>query len=501
MRPPLKHQAEALQKSLNCRNYALFFEQRCGKTKVIIDTAAHHYERGLIDAVVIVAWPNGVQNVWAEEWPRDWPEDHPYKLIVWRSGKMDSKTNQQELMESIFFRGMSVIAMNCEALLTATAWSFLSKFYKKRRIMIVADESSWAKTPGSARTKRLLALGRQPAVQLRRILDGTPADEGPLDLYAPCAFLDSNLLGYKTFFAFKAHYAVQEEGYAAGGRKFKKVVGYQNLSELNQRLSKFSMRVLRSDVSDAPPKVYQTRYFQMSDKMRRVYDRLRDEYIADLSDGETPVAGVLKRMTRLQMVARNYYPPEEVGTYCSCDGEGECEVCGGLGITIETTKLQRIDEEDNPAQGALTYELVGLRGPAVVWARFRQDVTDAMQASMDAGRKPVRFDGSVAPVDREEAYRAYRAGEYDDIVATIGSGLSRGRDLTRAGTLIYYSNEFSLRARRQSEDRAESLSRTYSTDVIDLVAQDTRDLDVINALRSKKSIADLIVGDKATEWI
>jgi SNF2 family DNA or RNA helicase len=247
--------------------------------------------------------------------------------------------------------------------------------------------------------------------------------------------------------------------------------------------------------------MYQTVYFEMSDEQRRIYNKLRDEYIAELREEEKPVAEVLKRMIRLQMVTRNYYPPEDIALRCpNCPGV-ECQSCGGLGMLVERTKLQRIDPEYNPSQTALERQLNLLHYPSVIWCMFRQDVDDAIDASLNAGRKPVRFDGSVPPGQREDAYNAFRAGECDDIVATIRSGLSRGRDLTIARTGFFYSNEFALRARRQAEDRTEGLARTISTDVIDFVAEDTRDVDIIEALRRKRSLADLIVGDPPEKWI
>ncbi len=125
---------------------------------------------------------------------------------------------------------------------------------------------------------------------------------------------------------------------------------------------------------------------------------------------------------------------------------------------------------------------------------------DAAEAVRAAGRVPLWFYGPVAPQDREAAYHAFRDGA-GDLIATIASGLSRGRDLSRADTIIYYSNEWSLRLRGQSEDRAEGLDRTRSTGIVDLVAADTRDLDVIEALRAKKSLAELVMGDEPTRWI
>lgn len=501
MRQPFKHQTEALQRSLNRKTFALFFEQRCGKTKVIIDTAAAHFKQGTINGAIVIAWPNGVQHVWNEEWPKDWPESEPYKLVAWRSHGI----KKQILDDLLNFQGMSIFTINCEAM--KPAWTFISQFFKRRRLLVVADESSWGKTPSAERTKRLLALGRHKNAVLRRILDGTPADEGPFDLWAPCAFLDLNLLGYPTFFGFKAHFGEYKEGYAPGGRKFKQLVTHRNLDELNEKLSHFSMRVKRSDISDAPPKIYRSLYFELTPKIRKVYDRLRDEYIADLNIGEQIVENVLKRMIRLQMVARNYYPPEEVGIVCkSCLSEGfndseTCEICDGLGIIVEKTKLERIDKEHHPAQDVLIQELKQINNPVVIWAKFRQDVTDVIDALELAGRTSVRFDGTVSAHQREEAYQAFINGEVDSIAATVGSGLSRGRNLTRAGSIIYYSNDFGLRTRRQSEDRAESLSRKISTDIVDLVAENTRDIDIITALRDKKSLAELIMGDPPEQWL
>ncbi len=130
-----------------------------------------------------------------------------------------------------------------------------------------------------------------------------------------------------------------------------------------------------------------------------------------------------------------------------------------------------------------------------MWCRFKQDVLDAVAAVEAAGKTAWRYDGAVPAGERERAYQAFRAGERDAIVATVASGLQRGKDLTRAGTLVYYSNDFSRRARGQSEDRSESLDRTFSTGIVDLVATDTRDGDVVDALRRKLEVARTVMGD------
>jgi len=55
---PYDHQLEAFNLSCEVESFALLMEQGTGKTKVIIDTAAHLFGLGRIDAVLVVA-PNG----------------------------------------------------------------------------------------------------------------------------------------------------------------------------------------------------------------------------------------------------------------------------------------------------------------------------------------------------------------------------------------------------------------------------------------------------------
>lgn len=503
-RAPRAHQMEGLRISAHRKEFAILYDPRCGKTKVIWDTAQINYRCPPynIDGVLIISWPSGVNRVWVEdELPKDIPPDLPTTAVIWRSGKMDNKANREKLAELLTFEGLSVLSLNCEALITPLSWAYVGKFLKARRCLVVADED-WAASPGSARTKRLLAIGRHPHAVMRRFLSGTPADESPLDLFAPCAFLSPALLGHKSFWSFKSRYARLEQGYAPGAsHTFQRVVGYQNLDELQEKLSKFSHRVRRADISDAPAKTYQKRYFQLSPKQRQVYNRLRDEFQIELSSGEQSLPNVLDRLTKLSMVARGYYPPQRVGTVCvACNGSG-CDICLDCGIVIEITKLERIDPDRNPAAEALVEELRFARGPLVIWNRFIQDVVDTQEVLRRSGRFPGRYDGTVPSAAREASYLAFKAGELDSLVATGTSGLSRGHDLSRAETLIYYSDGYSLRGRRQTEDRAEQIGRTISTGVIDLIAEDTVDEARVAAQREKLSLAEMLLRDPPSKWL
>jgi hypothetical protein len=383
----------------------------------------------------------------------------------------------------------------------------------------------------SGQTKKLLTLGGRHGrdtsnIVVRAILDGTPVDETPYDIYYPSEFLKPGLLGYNTISAFRARYSEYETETLTNGcvvpagkrfNKFKamngdsdpydrfpKFVRYRNLDELRTRLFQFAMRVRREDISDAPPKQYESCFFEMTDRQRRFYDRLAGEYVADLDRGPLPVREILRRMTRLQMVARNYWPPERSGVPCAaCDGDGftedgeDCEVCEGLGGRIVWSDLEHIDPDNNPALDALLERMSTVDGPFVVWCRFRQDARDVLAALRTAGYNALPYWGDYSDSENQVNYHTFKdgTGDKDAMVATIAGGPSQGKNLGRAVALIYYSNEYKLRLRRQTEDRAEGLLKTFSTAVIDLIAVNTRDADVVAALRAKRDLAALVLGD------
>lgn len=459
---------------------------------------------------LVIVWPNGGQHEWARNWPLDWPEGLQYQLVAWRSSKMGKVDHRgvfssPELNDLLEAGGVfRVLVMNCEAILTDLAWNLVGKFLKAHKCLVVADEASWAKNPSSPRTKRLHAVGRHPNAVLRRILDGTPAAEGSLDLWAPCVFLDWRLLGHKSYFTFRNRYAVMTTGYAPGGREFKAQATdeaghklYQNLDELRDKLSAFSFRVRRADVSSTPAPEFSEVFFELTPRQRRVYDRLDLEYEVDKQSGAVPIPLAITRYLRLQMVSRNYLPPEDVGNPCpECAGLNlQCDRCEGTGIVVQRTSLERIDDT-NPALDAFVARASMVVGQGVYWCRFRQDVADLCCALECAGARIGRYDGSVAPRDRQEAYDSFREGKLDAIVCTTGSGISRGHDLSCASTVGYYSNSYVLRDRLQSQDRTESLARRHPTKVFDLIGLDTRDLPIVKALRAKLSIASLLQGDQ-----
>ena len=77
-----------------------------------------------------------------------------------------------------------------------------------------------------------------------------------------------------------------------------------------------------------------------------------------------------------------------------------------------------------------------------------------------------------------------------------------GITLTEAQNVIYYSNNFDLEKRLQSEDRAHRIGQANKVTYVDLVSKDTVDEKIVKALRNKLNLAQEVLGDeKWKEWI
>ena len=162
------------------------------------------------------------------------------------------------------------------------------------------DESTTIKSPKANRTKNIVRLSKY--AEYRRILTGAPVTRSPLDLYTQCEFLDPGLLGYGSFYSFRARYA-EMINRTTGGRTFKQVIGYKRLDELNDLLKSFSSRVLKKDCLDLPDKVYITRKIEMTPEQKKTYNEIKKYAISDLYNEQkerqqVSVTSVLPKLLR-----------------------------------------------------------------------------------------------------------------------------------------------------------------------------------------------------------
>lgn len=504
---PWAKQQEAFAAALDAESnpwyplFAAFMEQRTGKCIVTIGLTAYKWEHGEIDALVVVAAPAGVPANWRDEIdgtphgdpPRRMPDWVPRMTVVWDCGKAEQVGYRQRLEALLIFKGLAILLVPSEAVSTDNWRRYMARFVRRRRTFGVVDETSLVMArAGNKRAKILRGMTRH--TQHRMILDGTPAGESPLAMYPQMAFLDVGILGADNSALFKAKYAEIKMEERRDGRKYPVLVGFKALDEMAERLVPVSFRCTRKECYDIPDKIYAPYRFDLSSDQRRVYDDLSARYEAELPDGSAVSARmVLTRYLRLQQVTSNYWPPEVALAVCpDCSGSG-CAACDDLGGVPVMTSPKVISSRHDSRLDAYNEVLqLNPTAPLITWARFRPDVDKVMQALRDAGRRPVRYDGAVSRDQKELNKRAFQAGDASDIVCNQTAG-HRGLNFGRALGHVFYSNTYSGIVRMQAEDRTEIAGRKEGTFIVDLLARDTNDEDIVTAHLHKLSLSDMIM--------
>ena len=472
---PFDHQRTALETSWREKSHALFMEMGTGKTKVAIDNMAVLHETGLVDAVLIIA-PKGVFDNWLKgEIPAHLPDRIDRKLLRWQPNHTKTFLKEFEELTFEFFYGLKILAMNVEGLSTHKAIEFAEIFLENNESnMVIVDESTNIKNRGAKRTFNIVNLRRK--AKYRRILTGSPITKSPMDLFSQCEFLEPACLGFTSYYAFQGRYAnVQRRN--MGPRQFNQIVGYRKLDELSDKLDKFSTRVLKEDCLDLPDKVYVRRDVTLTPQQMKMYDQMKKLALTQFENGElSTTASVLTQIMRLQQICCGFLAPDD----------GDIQVLPSNRLT----ELMSVVDE--------------IQGKAIIWASYTHDIQQIADALRDRfGPESVAtYYGETPQDERQEIIKKFQDPE-NPLQFFVGQPRTGGYGitLTAAKTVVYYSNNYDLEIRLQSEDRAHRIGQTNKVTYIDLVTPGTIDEKILKALRNKINLASEVLGEDAKTWL
>jgi hypothetical protein len=521
--PPYAHQTEGIKQLVEHRYFALFDEPGAGKSRIVIDAALILFQRGQVDTVIVVApaylrrlvWYHQEMGELAKHLWEDVPafvnEFHQRKNAGWcwfwkeiHGGLKWHVTNYEFIRNEAHLQRLAVHA--------------------GPKMLLVLDESSAIQTWSSQQTRAILKL-RQRCGWVW-LLNGTPGN--PEALYSQAFVMDPSILGCKSFFHFRAKYAIMGEGYAPGGRRFKQVVGWRHeyrlgahetcqtcglsqdhrvhspgpgLEEINALLAPYVLCRRKVDCLDLPPKLPPTTLEAELDKDTwRIYAELEADFIAWLDENvhaSADQAGV--RAIRLAQLTAGFIGGVHSWKKCDCGNSPECERCDGTGTTY-------VDEESRVVGSAkldlLTRWLADQDEPnlkLIVWCRFRFELQRYFHVLDQLGGYVLgRIIGGQRPDEREEAVRLLDprfTPSAPVIVFGIPSAGGFGLNLTAAHHMLYASPYPSLRVRIQSEDRIHRPGQTYPVWYGDVAAtgpngKRTVDHVLIAAQRRQRDVAE-----------
>jgi hypothetical protein len=490
---PWRHQADEFEESCDAEYRAFLWQMRSGKTKIVIDTACHLYKHGKIDTLIIFA-PNGVHENWVvRELPTHAWVSVPYVAKYWRTrvagrkgGNRLSKAEKAawervyeswwaDLRAALTAPELLIVTVNSESMTRPDVRKIVATLLRKRKAMVVWDESSDFRTPGSSRTKMSRSLVRY--APYRRILDGTASHNSPLHLFSQYELLRKSALGFDTYEDFKDRYAVYEEARGPGGRKYPRLKHYQNLEELKSRMAPMSSVVLREDCSDMPAVVQRPVSYEMTPEQVEVYRDVMERIKFEIEEEEVPIKKQVILIGKLQQVVS--------------------------GFVIDSNSVVHDIPGGNPRMEVLAEEVFLSSGPCIIWCQFHEDMDRLMTRLKGLDIGDVReYSGRVSPEAKLEARTLFQTGAIKALVGHPKAG-GRGLELSAASKIIWYSHTFDAIMRAQADERATKMGGG-NVDLVDLVAtvpvwldsQGSGGVDqyILNKVTNKVSIADDVAG-------
>lgn len=475
---PFQHQVEAVEMILRKPYFGNFSEMGTGKTKTTIDAAQILFERNIIDQVLIIA-PASVRAVWYD------PEFGELRKHIWEG--TNGIVMEYHSTEKAWQYGPK---SKRQLMWIITNYDFIRREDRLRdllsfvgpRTLLVLDESSAIKNFKAQQTKACMKIRKQVGRVL--LLNGTPIANSPGDMYTQGFIMDPTILACTNYYQFRARYGVM------GGYLMKQVVKWQNLEDLQARFAPYVIRRLKTECLDLPPKLDPvTMTAVLTPATWKIYKDMRDEFISWLT-GDTVVtaAQAAVKALRLSQITSGFLMGATSATF---DEENIPEPLQ----VISSEKLDLfMDWFANQLEADPNLKLL-------IWSRWRTEVQRlhrALSALYDfqvslgliwGGQKQDERDAALRLLDPRTAPAGPAV-----VIGTPASG-SMGLNLAGAHTVVYVSNDYSLKTRLQSEDRVHRPGQTYPVSYFDMVAvgptgQKTIDHAILRALRNKENLAE-----------
>jgi hypothetical protein len=525
--------------------FALFDDMGAGKSIQTTVAAQILYEQGQIDRVLIIA-PASVRAVWFD------PELGELKKHLWdttpaviteyhaRRRSWETEASKSDKRSKLHF-----FITNYEFIRSKPRLETLLPFCTAKTLLVL-DESSAVKGYKTEQTKACLKLRTKCGRVI--LLNGTPIANSPLDMFSQGNLLDPRILATKSYFHFRARYALM------GGWMQKAIVGWQNLEDMQNRFKPYVLRRLKSECLDLPEKLPPvTLTATLTPATWKIYKQMRDDMIAWLSASTVAVsmqAGV--KAMRLAQITAGFLGGVEDAEPDDLlfDDSDDSERPEWLNkYQSDTTTVEKpspsnvIRPHVNPTQEvgreklSLFFQWLDdrlLEDPnlkLLVWCRFRPEVARLLReldelihvmpekvipstwekdpirkikvGAIWGGQTKDRFKvigGERVMIkmgERNEALRLLDPRTMPEgpviVVGTPASG-SMGINLSGAHTVIYISLDFSLKNYLQSSDRVHRPGQVHPVSYTEMMAvgpdgQKTIDHTIIKALRNKENIA------------
>jgi len=335
----------------------------------------------------------------------------------------------------------------------------LDELQKWKPQIIVVDESTAFKNVRTDRWKTLQKLVSK--AEYVWMLTGTPAPQGPTDLYGQGRIICPDSVG-RSFIRFRDRVMFQ-----IGPYKFEPRPNFeQTIKEIIQPVIRFN----RDDCLDLPDVQHQTFEVEMSVEQKTMFTKLKKDAVVQIQGGMiTAVNEGVMRSKLLQCCCGYVYSMGDDGIRNVCD-------------LAPVPRLQAmVDLIEESTRGVLVF---------IPFLSAIDSVAKCLNKNMTVGKCAV-ICGETSLKRRSELFDAFQDGEVKVLIAhpkTMGHGVT----LTAADTVVWYLVSSDNELYEQANSRIQRIGQEHKMRVVHLLST-SLEKKVLQRLQEKQTMQGVLL--------
>ena len=475
-----QYQQQMVEFVLERERVGLFVDMGLGKTLATLASIDQLVQKGRLNPekpILIIAPITVALDTWVREADK-WGYNMDVKVNIGLTPKkravlLDSLLEPQEKVTLVTTNPAQLKAMYAH---------FDTRGKQPPFQMVIVDELSMFKNPTAQRTD--LLIDKSKNVEFFIGLTGTPAPNNLLDIWSQLIVIDSTntkLFG-RNQFVYRDEFFVPA-WVAPDGRVYSYKLKSAAEEEIYRRMRRSVISMRSVGLVDLPDITYSNHYVTLPPKAQKMYDELVSNF--DQEDGLT---------VNLESVSTS------VGLHASDDDEIQISQSATL-----TGKLLQL------ASGAIYKDLYAEDMKSKEYTTFHDEKFKALKDIVEAATSPILvFYQFKSDLDRMGDYiefehlkakskdftdmiRRWNAGEIP-VMAVYPGTAGHGLNLQDGGhTIVWLTPTWSNETYRQANKRLHRSGQKNPVSIIHIVAKNTKDEDVIEALDVKEDGQDRLM--------
>ena len=420
-----------------------------GKTITSVAIVGTLWHQNRIQRLLVVA-PLSIVGVWEDEFAKFAAFDYALTVLEGTTAR------KVDTIRHMTGTALQVLVVNYES-----AWRLESELAKWRPDIIIADEGHKIKTHNIAASKALHRLGAK--AKYRLLLTGTVITNKPVDVFSQYKFADPRVYG-PSFYLFRNRY-FDMTGYGNHTPVMKRSME----PEFTERLHSIAFRATKAECLDLPDTTDIVQRVELEPAAMRTYRQLVKDSYAELAGDTVTVTNVLTRLLRLSQLT---------GGFLGGDDSAATEQVSSAKLDALSDIIESVEQDGKKL---------------VVIARFIPEIRAIGKLLTKKGIRYAQVSGEIK--DRDAQVAAFQSDPEVTVfvgqIATAGLGIT----LTAASTMVFFSMDYSMSNYEQTRARIHRVGQRQPCTYIHLVAKDSVDEKVLQALRDKANLAKALVDD------